>query len=167
MRRQAGGYGDPPGQARPGEGHLHPPLYRLSGDDRGGAAHSGGHCHGERNPRGDRPLLHCPRRQRHHRKAHGHVHGGRRCHCGGCPGPPCQGVRLPPEPVQSRGPGHPEGPGGGPVRQALPRLHPCALEPEQGLLRPGPLARHLGPGRRLHDEPVHPWRGSSALDDGG
>ena len=29
------------------------------------------------------------------------------------------------------------------------------------------LARHLGPGRRLHDEPVHPWRGSSALDDGG
>ena len=54
-----------------------------------------------------------------------------------------------------------------PAVQALPRLHPCALEPEQGLLRPGPLARHLGPGRRLHDEPVHPWRGSSALDDGG
>ncbi|CAN3962182.1 Cupin domain-containing protein, partial [Dysosmobacter welbionis] len=70
VRRQAGGHGDPPGQARPGEGHFHPPLYRLSGDDRGGAAHSGGHCHGERNPRGDRPLLHRPRRQRHHRKAH-------------------------------------------------------------------------------------------------
>ena len=49
------------------------------------------------------------------------------------------------------------------ARQALPRVYPCALEPEQGLLRPGSLARHLGPGRRVHDEPVHPRCGSAAL----
>lgn len=31
--------------------------------------------HRKRHPRRDRALLHRPQRQRHHRKAHGHVHG--------------------------------------------------------------------------------------------
>ena len=40
------------------------------------------------------------------------------------------------------------------------------MEPGQGLLRPGPLEGHLGPGRRLPHEPVHPRRRPAALDDG-
>ena len=42
-----------------------------------------------------------------------------------------------------------------------------ALEPESGLLRSGTVAGHLGAGRRLPDEPVHPWHRPAALDDGG
>ena len=34
---------------------------------------------------------------------------------------PCQGVRLPSKPLQPGGAGYPEGTGGGPLRQALPR----------------------------------------------
>lgn len=46
--------------------------------------------------------------------------------------------------------------GGRAVWKAVPRLHSRPLESKPGILHPGPLARNLGSGRRLSDEPVYP-----------
>ena len=52
------------------------------------------------------------------------------------------------------------------VLRAGANVMACALDPRPRLLPPGPLARHLGHGRRSADEPVHPQHRPAALDDG-
>ena len=100
------------------------------------------------------------------RKAHGPVHRGRRRHDRGRPqgGPEAGG--LLPEPVQRPGAAHARRPGSRALWPHAPRHGPGAVEPQRGLLRRGPLARHLGPGRRHPDEPVHPRDRPFAMDDG-
>ena len=163
MRCAAPGHGGEGGAFLLGE---RPSVHGLPEAAGEGAAGAGGHRHGVRQACRHRPGLHRGWVQRDHRKAHRPVHRRCRRHRSGGPGEGRGGLRQPPEPVQQIRPVYSQGPGGGALREAVPRGRPRALEPGEELLRSGTLAGHLGSGRGLPHEPVYPQHRPAALDDG-
>lgn len=161
--RQGRGPARAGGVGRPGTEDLRRPRR----DARGGAGPGHrGRRHRERRARAHRAGLHRRGRQRDNREARRDVDGRRRRDRAARRGARREGIGLPPEPLQRRRAPRPPSRGGGSLRAHVPRIGPREVEPGQGLLRPGPLEGHLGPGRRLPHEPVHPRRRPAALDDG-